>query len=107
MSSDKIFVQHRTIRFGECDPAGIVYYPVFFNWFHELMEAWFENELSTSYAKVIQDIGFPAKSCEAEFYRPIAVGDHITLSFNLEKLRTKGFCFQVKIYDGKLDPEEI
>ena len=52
------FLHHRTVRFGECDPAGVVYYPIFFNWFHECMEVWFEEALQTPYAEVIQNIGF-------------------------------------------------
>ena len=62
------FLHHRTVRFGECDPAGVVYYPIFFNWFHECMEVWFEEALQVPYAEVIQNIGFPAKSCEANFF---------------------------------------
>ena len=96
------FLHHRTVRFGECDPAGVVYYPIFFNWFHECMEAWFEEALQTPYAEVIQEIGFPAKSCEANFLRPIPVGSSITLVLSLSEIRQKGFCLIFEIYKEHL-----
>jgi 4-hydroxybenzoyl-CoA thioesterase len=96
------FLHHRTVRFGECDPAGVVYYPIFFNWFHECMEVWFEEALQTPYAEVIQEIGFPAKSCEANFLRPIPVGSSITLVLSLSEIRQKGFCLIFDIYKEHL-----
>jgi acyl-CoA thioesterase FadM len=101
------FLHHRIVRFGECDPAGVVYYPVFFNWFHECMEAWFEEGLQQPYAQVIQNIGFPAKSCESEFFRPIHNGSQITLRLYLSELRQKGFCLQFDIYNGHLEHHDV
>ena len=103
----RTFIHHRTIRFGECDPAGVVYYPVFFNWFHECMEAWFEQGLHYSYAQTIQEIGFPAKSCEASFFRPIAMGSQISITLTISELRNKGFALQFEIYDGHLDEDDL
>ena len=100
------FLHHRTVRFGECDPAGVVYYPVFFNWFHECMEAWFEEALQAPYSEVIQNIGFPAKSCEANFLRPIPVGSSITLALSLSEIRKKGFCLIFDIYQNHL-PQNV
>ena len=95
---NRVFVYHRVVRFGECDPAGVVYYPVFFNWFHECMEAWFEQGLQHSYSKTIEEIGFPAKSCQASFYRPIPMGTKITIALTISELRSKSFALQLQIY---------
>ena len=72
-----IFLSKRIVRFGECDPAGVVYYPVFFHWFHEVMEEWFERCLDIGYADCIREYGFPAKETNAEFFRPCSVGEHL------------------------------
>ena len=74
------------MRFGECDPAGVVYYPVFFNWFHEAMEAWFDEGLNEPYAKVIERIGFPAKHINADFFRPCKMGDKVSVSLQVAKM---------------------
>ena len=35
------------VRFGHADPAKIVYYPRFFEWFHDAMESMFEDVFAT------------------------------------------------------------
>lgn len=97
MSPD-LFIARRTVRFGECDPAGVVYYPVFFHWFHELMEEWFERALDTSYATCIKEQGFPAKETKAEFFRPCAVGEQIELRMSLGHLSSRSFRMDIEVW---------
>ena len=92
-----IFVHNRIVRFGECDPAGVVYYPVFFNWFHELMEAWFEEALGQSYADCVKTVGFPAKETKAEFFRPCSLGEHLQLHMSLSSLTTRSMKMNIVI----------
>ena len=92
------FVDYRTVRFGECDPAGVVYYPVFFNWFHELMETWFECGLDISYADCIKDVGFPAKSTQADFFRPCAMGERLKIELYLSRLSNRSMTIEVDIW---------
>ena len=73
------FHHQRIVRFGECDPAGVTYYPVYFDWFHQAMEACFEERLQTPYAEMIETVGFPAVRTSASFRKPLPVGEHITL----------------------------
>jgi 4-hydroxybenzoyl-CoA thioesterase len=80
------FQHHRIVRFGECDPAGVVYYPVFFNWFHEAMEAWFDEALRVPYAEVIKTVGFPAVKTEARFKQPFELGDEVVITLRLSAL---------------------
>ena len=89
------FSLKRNIRFGECDPAGVVYYPVFFNWFHELMEAWFAQELGMTYAECIKTCGFPAKETKAEFFRPCALGEEVVLRLHLSSLSNRSMRIEI------------
>ena len=93
----RCFVDHRTVRFGECDPAGVVYYPVFFNWYHELMEAWFEQALGMSYSECIKTVGFPAKTTQAEFFRPCAMGEKLTMELYLSRLTKRSMTIEIDI----------
>lgn len=76
----------RVVRFGECDPAGVVYYPVFFQWFHEAMEDWFANRLGVPYAEVLKEIGFPAARTECDFSRPCRLGEAVSVAVAVERL---------------------
>lgn len=39
------FSRPHRIRFSECDPAGIVFYPQYFVLFNDLLEAWVDQLL--------------------------------------------------------------
>ena len=47
------FTRSVPIRFSHCDPAGIVYFPHYFNMFNGLIEDWYTYELGFEYAKLI------------------------------------------------------
>lgn len=72
------------VRFGDCDPAGILYFPRYFDLFHQAMEAWFGEQLGLPYQDFIREhgLGLPAVHTEADFKRPSVFGEsvHVTLS---------------------------
>jgi 4-hydroxybenzoyl-CoA thioesterase len=65
------------VRFGECDPAGLVYYPVLFHYCHAAMEEFFAARCGTSYARLLAEerVGFPTVNVRAEFFAPFVYGD--------------------------------
>ena len=76
------------VRFGDCDPAGIAYFPVIFDWFHQAMEDWFDRGLERPYATVIEGrrLGFPAVHSEADFVAPCRMGDRLTVGLSVAKV---------------------
>lgn len=76
------------VYWGHCDPAGIVYFPRFFDMFHEAMETWFSACLKAPYEDVIvrRRIGFPSVHTEADFQKPTAFGEWITVELALQHL---------------------
>jgi 4-hydroxybenzoyl-CoA thioesterase len=68
-----------TVRFGETDPAGLVYYPNIFHYFHIALEEFFGARCGISYQQLMADerIGFPTVKTETEFFVPIVYGDEI------------------------------
>ena len=98
--SPRYFCHPRTVRFGECDPAGVAYYPEFFNWFHQAMEACFEEYLGVPYAQMIETIGFPAVQTSAEFRKPIPVGSTIDVEVCIERLGRSSIEWQFNIWRG-------
>jgi 4-hydroxybenzoyl-CoA thioesterase len=83
-----VHVHRVVVRFGDCDPAGIVYFPRFFDIFHAAMETWFEARLGLRYAGMVtgRKIGFPAVHTEADFKAPCALGDAIAVELRVARL---------------------
>ena len=96
--SPQYFCHHRIVRFGECDPAGVAYYPEFFNWFHQAMEACFEEYLEVPYAQIIETVGFPAVQTSAEFRSPIPVGATIDVEVCIERLGRSSIEWRFNIW---------
>lgn len=73
---------------GDCDPAGIVYFPRFFDMFHQAMEGWFSAGLGVPYDQVIvgRKIGFPSVHTEADFTRPCQFGERIGIELRVGKV---------------------
>jgi len=69
------------IRFSNCDPAGIVYFPEFFDLINSLVEDWFTVAMGTSYADLMmrQHIGTPTIDIQCEFIKPCRYGEHLKL----------------------------
>ncbi len=102
---NKIFVHDQPIRFSHCDPAGIVYFPRFFDLAHATMEDWFSVGLGQPLPDLIRDrrIGTPTVSVQCEFVKPLRMGD--TLRFELRVLKAGNASVQLA-YSGKKDGVE-
>ena len=82
------FTRSVSIRFSHCDPAGIVYFPHYFNMFNGLIEDWYTQELGHDYAELIMGskYGFPFVHIECDFKIPSRMGDVIDLSLLVERI---------------------
>nr|CUV20466.1 putative thioesterase protein [Ralstonia solanacearum] len=85
------FSRPHRIRFAECDPAGIVFYPQYFVMFNNLLEAWIDSLLPEGFAGYIgkQGYGLPTVRLEADFRAISRMGDDVTLSLEVVRLGGK------------------
>jgi 4-hydroxybenzoyl-CoA thioesterase len=85
-----------TVRFGDCDPAGLAYYPVIFHYFHVAMEEFFAARCATSYARLMREqrIGFPTVNARTEFVAPIVYGDEIEIEVSVSRVGTSSADFE-------------
>ena len=94
----------RTVRFGETDAAGVVHFLQLLKWCHE---AW--EESLEKYGLVLQEIfpttninirqpeiALPVVCCEANYFKPLYVGDSINIELYPEKLDEFSFELQFK-----------
>ena len=70
------------IRFSHSDPAGIVYYPNYFDMFNAVIEDWFGGALQVDYAAQIlkSRVALPTVHAECDFFVPSRMGDRLTFT---------------------------
>jgi 4-hydroxybenzoyl-CoA thioesterase len=90
------------VRFGDCDPAGFVYYPVLFHYFHLGLEEFFAARCGSSYAALMseQRLGFPTVFIETEFRRPLIYGDEFELETWVSQMGDSSATFEYRIRRG-------
>lgn len=89
-----------TVRFGETDPAGWVYYPVLFHYCHVAMEEFFAARCGVSYQRLMAEerIGFPTVNAQAEFFAPLVYGDEVELEVFISRVGGSSATFEYRLY---------
>ena len=101
----RVFEHDQLVRFSHCDPAGIVYFPEFFDMAQSALEDWFTHGLGQSHAALVMTrrIGTPTVSIQCDFRKPFRMGE--TLHFELRVLKTGRSSMQLS-YSGRKDGDE-
>ena len=71
------------IEWGDCDPAGIIYYPRYFEIFDASTSALFERALGLTKLQLLKTFdfaGFPLARTRARFLKPTRFGDDVTVA---------------------------
>jgi 4-hydroxybenzoyl-CoA thioesterase len=77
------FEREILVRFGHCDPAGIVFYPRYLEIFNNLVEDWCrQEELPFANARA----GLPTVHLNVDFLKPSVMGEVLVGSLELTKL---------------------
>jgi 4-hydroxybenzoyl-CoA thioesterase len=81
------------IRFGHCDPAGIVFFPRYYELFNALVEDWVNEGLGLSYAELLgpRRVGLPTVAQRTEFLAPSFMGDEVHMGLDLLRLGRSAF----------------
>lgn len=71
-----VFTVSYPVRFADCDPAGIAFYPRLMEMGNNLVEEWFDRALDLSFRRMHLDgdIGVPTVHLEVDFRRPAQLG---------------------------------
>lgn len=101
-----VFERERLIRFSDCDPAGIVFYPQYFVMLNGLVEDWFNEALGIAYHSLVMErrVGLPTVRLEVDFRAVSRLGDRVLLSLQVERLGEKSLALalQCRSLDGEL-----
>ena len=97
------FTVQYPIRFSHCDPAGIVYFPRFFDLLHHAMEDWFTHGLGERFSELVMDkgMGTPTVSTQCDFISPARFGDVLAIELSILRLGTASveLLFQASVQD--------
>lgn len=94
-----------TIEWGDCDPAGIVFYPRYFAMFDASTAALFAAALGMGKARMraVHDmVGFPMVDTRASFRTPSAYGDAVTIESRVTEFRRSSFDVHHRLLRGDL-----
>ncbi|AJP70799.1 acyl-CoA thioesterase [Sphingomonas hengshuiensis] len=98
-------MEYRTsmkVRFAHCDPAGIVFYPRYFEMLNSVVEDWFAEELGADFASLHLDrhLGVPTVRLETEFSAPSRLGDILDAALSVQKVGTSSCAVRVVFASG-------
>ncbi len=83
-----------TIEWGDCDPAGIVFYPRYFAMFDASTAALFQAALGMpkiAWTKHFQMLGIPMVDTRSKFHVPCAYGDEVVIESRVTAFRRSSF----------------
>lgn len=82
------FMRPHRVRFGECDPAGIVFYPRYFEMVTELQEDWFSDGLGIDHRDLhmVRGLITPTAHLECDFHRPSRLGDLLDCVWDVDRI---------------------
>lgn len=99
-----MLINRRTIRieWGHCDPAGIVYFPRYFEYFDSCTAALFEcagfdkKEMLDQF----QIIGIPVVDVKTRFLHSSSFGDDVVIESSITKWGTSSFVVHHRLLKG-------
>jgi 4-hydroxybenzoyl-CoA thioesterase len=92
------------VEWGDCDPAGIVYFPRYFEYFDACTNALFESvglpkpELLRTYGIM----GIPLVEAQARYVAPSSFGDTVLVETRITEWKNSSFRVEHKLYRGEI-----
>ena len=93
-----------TVEWGDCDPAGIVYFPNYFGYFDSSTNALFRRALGFSKYEMLRKYniaGIPVVDVAARFVMPSVFGDVVTIETTITEIKRSSFRVQHRLLKGE------
>jgi 4-hydroxybenzoyl-CoA thioesterase len=91
------------VQWGDCDPAGIVFYPRYFEWFDASTILLFEKATGMTKIKMLEKFGgagLALLEARAEFKVASRYGEDIEIESQVTEFRRSSFFVQHKVSKG-------
>jgi acyl-CoA thioester hydrolase len=95
-----------TVRFGDTDPYGVVYFASYFRYCHHGIEEFLRghglppHEL---FRNKEEGFGLPVVGASCDFYRPVKYGEHLRLLVSILKIKEKALTFSFHFHREEHD----
>lgn len=98
-----IYTRQIQIEFNHCDPAGIVFYPRYFEMTNSVVENFFNDVVGRSFASMHfgADNGVPTVAIEANFMAPSRLGDKVMFSLEVTKVGRSSVAMTIEARLGE------
>lgn len=85
------------IEFNHCDPAGIVFYPRYFEMTNSVVETFFADVLDYPFRRISMDErrGVPTVRIEIDFRAPSRLGDRVEFTLDVVALSSRSVTFRI------------
>jgi 4-hydroxybenzoyl-CoA thioesterase len=106
VKEDAMLTNTRTIRveWGDCDPAGIVFYPRYFEMFEICIHSLVERATGMTKFQLTQKygfVGFPVVQARAQFMAPATYGDEVVADTTITEFRRSSFDVTHRVHNGE------
>jgi 4-hydroxybenzoyl-CoA thioesterase len=100
--SSQVFTTERRVRFADCDAAGIVFFPRYFEMLNGVVEDWFAGPLQVSFRElhVNRRVSVPTAAVEARFIAPSRLEDELTFALTVTRLGRSSCSLRHRISAG-------
>ncbi|MBL4838606.1 MAG: acyl-CoA thioesterase [Kordiimonadaceae bacterium] len=90
------------VGFQHCDPAGIVFYPRYFEMFNSTVEDWFEKRVGFSFHEIHmrREEAVPTVHVDVDFKAPSRLGEILTFSLTMVKLGKSSMGLHINVSHG-------
>lgn len=80
------FLFPQKVLFRHCDPAGIVFYPRYFEMLNDCVEAFFDTVLHLPFHRLHRGGAVPTAAITATFHAPSRHGDLLTIALSIARV---------------------
>ncbi|MEM6463118.1 MAG: acyl-CoA thioesterase [Pseudomonadota bacterium] len=93
-----VFKVSRKLRFADCDPAGIAFYPRLIEHVNGVVEDWFDGPLGYSFHTMhdLANKGIPTVAISVNFMRPAGLGQMIDWRLQVKALKRSSLTLAVR-----------
>lgn len=93
-----IFSCPTTIRFQHCDPAGIVFYPRYYEMFNLVVEKWFEEVVGLNFSEMHfkRGMGIPVVHIESRFLAASYLSDCVDFTLSITRLSQRSATVHIE-----------
>jgi len=92
------------VEFGDCDPAGIVWFPNFFRWIDAASRHFFHERGVPRWEQTAESIGVigtPLVDTHTRFVKSASYGDTLQIAVTIPEWREKSFVQKYRVMRGE------